>query len=213
MQFPNEAIQKRWHQLRAYLQLELTGLDRETLWTSFNLKGAWKVLFWWVVPAYLVVIVTFLHKGILPKVYLQAAIGEGIGPHLWNVMGVFGLILVGLSVIYPRASLISHSAYHVLTNTYSVGCLSLGLIAGQLTTIFLNSEAPTPSKLFLAGIGGALIALVAFNIILWYLAHLMIRQTQGKCLLTQLPKIDLRLRVFVALLVGGIPIVYLLFEK
>lgn len=213
MQFLKETIQERWHQLRAYLQLELTGLDRETLWASFNLKEALKVLFWWFVPAYLVVIVTFLHKGILPKVYLQAAIDEGIGPHLWNVMGVFGMMLMGLSVLYPRIRLLSHSAYHVLVNTHSVGCLSLGLIAGQLTTIFLNLEAAAPSKLFLVNVGGDLIVLVAFNIILWYLAHLMIRPTQGKCLLTQLPQIDLRIRVFIALLVGGIPIICLLFEK
>jgi hypothetical protein len=101
-----------------------------------------------------------------------AAISEGIGPHLWNVVGTLGLVLVGFFLLFPRSQFIARSAHQVLINTYAIGGLSFGLLFGQLSTALASAAANVALwKAWLMGAGGVFLAFqaLALNFSLWYL--------------------------------------------
>ena len=127
------------HRLREYLRTQLQPFDRAALWSSSVAKEGALVVFLWAAPSFLIVWLVASYRKFVPSAYLEAAISEGIGPHLWNVVGTLGLALVGLALVFPRSRLIARSAYHVLINTYAIGGLSFGLLFGQLATALASA--------------------------------------------------------------------------
>lgn len=118
------------HRLREYLRAQLQQFDRTALWSSHIAKEGALIVFWWAAPAFLIVWFVARYREYVPSAYFEAAISEGIGPHLWNVVGTLGLLLVGLALLFPGSRFIARSAYQVLINTYAIGGLSFGLLFG-----------------------------------------------------------------------------------
>jgi len=200
--------------IRAYFQEQLALFDRSALWSTQVAKEGAFVAFWWGLPAFLVVwcVANFPHS--LPLLYLSAAISEGIGPHLWNVIGTLGLVLVGLALLFPKSKYLAKSAYQVLINTYAIGGLSFGLLFGQLATSIASANIQQ-WKLWLLGVGGVFLAiqLLLLNFSLWYLGHLMVSREFGSDFLSRVERVHWRLRVLAAALIAGLPVVLLFAEK
>ncbi len=160
------------HDFKMYVLRQLKHFDPHTLWSP-NLPVEYgSALFWWIMPAF--TYVWFVSK-IARFSYLEAAILEGLGPHLWNVMGSLGIILFGFAVLFPRSKCFATGAYHILANAHAVGALAIGLLLGQLTTGLASAPADIAIwRFWLIGLGGAFMLLLVFlfNFCLWYLGYL-----------------------------------------
>jgi len=138
------------------------------------------------------------YKEHLPFAYLDAAISDGIGPHLWDVVGILGFALFGLAVLLPRCKLIADGAYQVLTNTSGMGWLAWGLLFG----LFIARVPAELSKLA-AWKAGVLEASVTFfmlkifvlNFLVWWFGNLMRSNANNGDFLRRVERLDLRLRV------------------
>lgn len=144
----------------------------------------------------------------LPASYLEAAISDGIGPHIWNVVGMLGLVLFGLAVLFPKIKFIATGAYQVLINTYGMGGLAIGLLIGKIGAQLPSSLSKIELwKAWLAGTGIALLMLELFvlNFSLWCLASLMRSPKEDDGFLRRVASIDLRLRLFAFILLSILP--------
>jgi hypothetical protein len=104
-----------------------------------------------------------------PVTYLQTAIQEGIGPHIWNVFGMLGIILVGLLIAAPRQKWLAIAAHQVLQNTYALGALMFGLLLGEWICV------ATPERALIPVIAVRLMIAIGFclNLAIWYAAFLV----------------------------------------
>lgn len=204
------------HKLKTYLRMQLQPFDRAALWSPSIAKGGALVVFWWAAPSFSLVWLVAHYRENLPSAYLEAAISEGIGPHLWNVIGTLGLVLVGFALLFPRSRFIARGAYQVLINTYAIGGLSFGLLFGQLATVFASATANVAAwKAWLLGTGSIFLAfqVIVLNFSLWYLGHLMASREASDGFLHRVERVDLRLRVFAFFLLALLPIALLFMEK
>lgn len=204
------------HKFKAYLQAQLQPFDRGALWSPQILKEGGSVIACWAIPAFAIVFLVDRYREHLPSVYLEAAISEGIGPHLWNVIGTLALVLVGLAFLFPRSSLVAKSAYQVLINTYAIGGLSFGLLFGQLATALVSASVNVAAwKAWLMGAGSAFLATQALllNFSLWYLGHLMASREQHDGFLHRVERVSLRLRVAAFMLFSALPVTLLFMER
>ncbi|MCL2344847.1 MAG: hypothetical protein FWC58_03220 [Desulfobulbus sp.] len=210
------------NKLKAYLQAQLQSFDRGALWSPQILKEGCLVMACWSIPAIAIVCLVALYREHIPSIYLEAAISEGIGPHLWNVIGTLALLLVGLAFLFPRSKLIAKSAHQVLINTYAIGGLSFGLLFGQLAMALVSASANvTAWKVWFMGGGSVFLAILALslNFSLWYLGHLMasreerLPQGERNCFLRRVERVDLRLRVAAFTLFAVLPVAFLFMER
>jgi len=204
------------HKLREYLRTQLQPFDRAALWSSHVAKEGALVVFWWAAPSFLIVWLVADYREHVPSAYLEAAISEGIGPHLWNVIGTLGLVLVGFALLFPRSRFIARSAYQVLINTYAIGGLSFGLLFGQLATTLASATANVAAwKAWLMGAGSVFLAVqtLTLNFSLWYLGHLMASREASDGFLHRFEGVALRLRIFAFLFLAVLPITLLFMEK
>ncbi|WAH56994.1 hypothetical protein LZ023_29000 [Pseudomonas silvicola] len=114
-----------------------------------------------------------LHADILQKAMLQ-----GIGPELWNMAGLPGVVGVGLFFLFPCRRFVAEWAVISLMTAYSVGTLMTGVFAGWFLV-----EVPQALSVYGVGLSlllgvAAIIALatcVLMNFFLWYLSWLIRR--------------------------------------
>lgn len=204
------------HKLREYICTQLQPFDRAALWSSHIAKKGALVIFSWATPSVLIVWLVARYRKHVPSAYLEAAISEGIGPHLWNVVGTLGLVLVGFALLFPRSRFIARSAYQVLINTYAIGGLSFGLLFGQLATALTSAAANVASwKAWFMGAGGFFLAVQAltFNFSLWYLGHFMASREASDGFLHRVEGVALRLRLAAFLFLAVLPITLMFMEK
>lgn len=160
------------HDFKLYVRRQLQHFDLCMMWPPSLPLEYGSALFWWMAPAF--TYVWFVSK-VVPSSYLEAAILEGLGPHLWNVMGSLGIIFFGFAVLFPRSKCFATGAHHILTNAHAVGALAIGLLLGQLTTELASAPANIAIwRFWLIGLGGAFVLLLVFlfNFCLWYLGYL-----------------------------------------
>ncbi|TAK89404.1 MAG: hypothetical protein EPO09_17385 [Aquabacterium sp.] len=201
--------------IKEYLRQQLSHFDSTALWSPVIIRDAARVLGYWAVPSFLTVIAVATFKEHVPSKYLEAAIGEGIGPHLWNVIGTLALILVGLNILMPGSKRLANAAYQVLTNTYAIGGLTLGLLCGQMAVgLAALPKSIELWRVWLLGTGGAFLVFQAMtlNFSLWYLGHLMDPQQPTNGFLQRVQAVDLRLRVVAFALFSVLPIALLFLE-
>ncbi|PQV44558.1 hypothetical protein [Paraburkholderia sp. BL21I4N1] len=204
-------MQNFTHQLsnaRSYLKAQLAPFNRSFFWAAIVPIEGLRVAFWWAAPATVAVLFIIRFKNQLPASYLEAAISDGIGPHIWNVVGMLGLVLFGLAVLFPKIKFIATGAYQVLINTYGMGGLAIGLLIGKI-----GAQLPSSlSKLelwtaWLTGTGIALLMLELFvlNFSLWCFASLMRSTNEDDGFLRHVGSIDLRLRLLAFILLSILP--------
>ncbi|WP_038736573.1 hypothetical protein [Burkholderia pseudomallei] len=156
-----------------WLRRHTRGFSRSDFWPGRAFLEAFTVLAAWVLPAIAGVVATGWLGGHRSVTYLQAAIQEGIGPHIWNVFGTLGAVLFGLLVAAPTQRWLALAAHQVMLNAYSLGALMLGLLLGQWICI----GAPPASGLLhaslrTAGIGALFSIAFGLNLAVWYVAFL-----------------------------------------
>ncbi|MCV2437181.1 hypothetical protein [Paucibacter sp. DJ2R-2] len=201
--------------LRQYLRTQVQPFDSAALWSPRVAKEGALIVFWWAAPSFLIVWLVARFRNYLPATYLESAISEGIGPHLWNVVGTLGLVLVGFALLFPRSRFVARSAYHVLINTYAIGGLSFGLLFGQLFSTFTASTKNLALwKTWLMGAGGVFLAIqvLALNFSLWYLGHLMASREANDGFLHRVERVAFPLRFFSFLVFATVPVILLFME-
>jgi hypothetical protein len=200
--------------LKSYLREQLKSFDRTALWSPTIIKEGGTIVFWWASPAFALALIAAKCQKHLPSAYLKAAIEEGIGPHLWNLIGTIGLIFVGLAFLFPRARFIARSAYQVLINTYAIGGLTLGLALGQFAAAVTVSRMAV-WRTWLIGAGAAFLALqvLLLNFSLWYLGNLMVSGEENDGFLYRVARVHFRIRLCAAVFVIGLSVIVLFMEK
>ncbi|WP_157656218.1 hypothetical protein [Burkholderia ubonensis] len=199
------------HQLsnvRSYLTSQLAPFNRSFFWSAIVPIEGLRVAFWWAAPATVAVLFITHFKNQLPASYLEAAISDGIGPHIWNVVGMLGLVLFGLAVLFPKIKFIATGAYQVLINTYGMGGLAIGLLIGKIGAQLPSSLSKLELwRAWLAGTGIALLMFELFvlNFSLWCFASLMRPTKEDDGFLRHVASIDLRLRLFAFILLSILP--------
>lgn len=153
---------------RSWLKHHTRAFRRSDFWPGRMLWQAAIVPAAWALPAIAGVIVTDWLGSHRSVKYLQTAIQEGIGPHIWNVFAVLGFVLVGLLIAAPRQRWLAVAAHQVLQNTYSLGALMLGLLLGEW--ICLSASQHT----FVFIMAGMMFAFAfCLNLMVWYVAFLV----------------------------------------
>lgn len=204
-------MQNFMHQLsnvRSYLTSQLAPFNRSFFWSAIVPIEGLRVAFWWAAPATVAVLFITHFKNQLPASYLEAAISDGIGPHIWNVVGMLGLVLFGLAVLFPKIKFIATGAYQVLINTYGMGGLAIGLLIGKIGAQLPSSLSKLELwRAWLAGTGIALLMFELFvlNFSLWCFASLMRPTKEDDGFLRHVASIDLRLRLFAFILLSILP--------
>jgi hypothetical protein len=188
--------------MKAYLQKQLEGFDRSILWSNKVTTEGAKVIACWFIPSFLFVLSVSWLALYRPAPYLEKAISEGYGRHLWNVVGAFGLLLFFLSLLFPRCRFIAKSAHQVLINACAIGGLHFGLLVGQ----FVVTDG------FVVGLALTVPAVVLL-FCLWYGGQLMTSREQGNGFLHKMEKVDPRLRIVLVLVMGGVTILSLFTDK
>ncbi|MCO1337002.1 hypothetical protein MO867_22010 [Microbulbifer sp. OS29] len=137
-----------------------------------SLKEAITIFFAWAVPAFLFVL--WVNKFYPEVEFYHAAIGEGIGPNLWNAIGAFGMFSFAVAVMLPQFSTPTLVSRQILSNTYAIGCLTFGLLLGQWFTL-LSTDSLIWWQRGLFGITSGFILVVVFllNLFVWYLSFLL----------------------------------------
>ena len=162
----------------------------------------------WSIPAYFFVwIIHWLSKYMAAE-YFNKAIAEGIGPHLWNIMGVFGFSLFGMSLMFPTSKFLSLIANRVLVNTYALGSLMFGLLLGQISSRFLTASLEKWSRWLNVGGFFVLVFILVFgiNFFAWYLSFLIYNRNGKSLFLEKAKRMDLSCRVCFGLVVIIVPI-------
>ncbi|MBR8212420.1 hypothetical protein KDW61_27525 [Burkholderia cenocepacia] len=154
---------------RNWLQYHTRAFRRSDFWPGRMLWQAAIVAAAWALPAIAGVVVTDWLGSHRSVKYLQMAIQEGIGPHIWNVFAVLGLMLVGLLIAAPRQGWLAVAAHQVLQNTYSLGALMFGLLFGEW--ICLSASQHTFVFIMTAGLMFAFA--FCLNLTIWYVAFLV----------------------------------------
>ncbi|MCO1336927.1 hypothetical protein MO867_21605 [Microbulbifer sp. OS29] len=158
--------------MRDYIVQKFLHFEESDFVPGESLKEAIVIFLAWTAPAFLFVLWA---NRFYPEVeFYQAAIREGIGPNLWNVIGAFGFISFSVAVMFPQFSTPSLVSRHILSNTYAIGCLTFGLLLGQWFG-FLSTDGLVWWQRGLFGVtSGFLLAIVLMlNLFVWYLGFLL----------------------------------------
>ncbi|UYG01265.1 hypothetical protein [Halomonas sp. GD1P12] len=143
-----------------------------------SLKEAFFIFFIWAFPAFLFVI--WANAFYSEVEFYQAAISEGLGPNLWNVIGSFGLFAFGVALMFSKFSIPALIAKQILSNTYAIGCLTFGLLVGQWSVLLpIEGMVWWQRGLFNITSGFLLIVVFLYNLAIWYLSFL-IQKESGK---------------------------------
>ncbi|NAX24946.1 hypothetical protein CAG64_05540 [Vibrio sp. V38_P2S17PM301] len=129
----------------------------------------------WFIPAFLFVL--WASHYFPEHEFYKKTIDEGKAPNFWNAIAVLGLFLACLVLMFPRFDFLKSCAISVLNNTYSIGCLTLGLLLGQW--FFLPWEALIwwQQGLFAGGSLFLVVIALIINFWVWYIAYLLSEQS------------------------------------
>lgn len=200
--------------MNSYLTMQFSKFQR----SDFSpLPGGWNALIIflaWATPAAVVVTLTRWRGRNTSVRYLDSAIAEGIGPHLWNVVGTLGLVLFGLFILQPNSRWIAVAANNVLINTFAIGALTFGLLFGQWSNAFATANLQR-WQIWAYGAGsGVLFSMVlVLNFFLWYLSFLSAPERLNIGFAANLSKIDFPLRYFLGIPLVTMPVLLLLMEQ
>lgn len=158
-------------QIKKIFNREFRIFTRKDFHSKDHLLEGIRIFLSWAIPAF--IFVAWVNRFEPENVFYQKAITEGIGPNLWNVMGSFGCIAFGVSLFFPSCKKLTLIGRHILSNTYSMGCLTFGLLFGQWCYIPLDNLVWWQQGLF--GIVSVLLlgVVVALNYLIWYLYFLL----------------------------------------
>lgn len=132
-------LRQALNRARSRMKSVLDAFERQDISPGRRWRTAASIFAGWAIPAACFVVAVEWASRYRDVEYLRLAITEGIGPALWNVVGVFGAALFGCALLFPGATWIAFVASQAFVNCYAIGTLSFGLIAGQLLAIMACS--------------------------------------------------------------------------
>ncbi|WGS50156.1 hypothetical protein LFL96_01210 [Paraburkholderia sp. D15] len=157
------------NRIQAWVRRHTCHFNCSDFWPGRELKQAAIVLAAWALPAIVGVVVTDWLGRYRSVRYLQISIQEGIGPHIWNVFGVLGMVLTGFLIAVPRQKWLAIAAYQVMLNTYALGALMFGLLLGKWICVIVPQDAYS-----LVTVTRSMFAVAIFlNLLIWYVAFLV----------------------------------------
>lgn len=200
--------------MTAFLRSQLSIFTSSDFSPRPAISNAATVFFGWAIPAFVgVMFARWLghHRSVE---YLNKAISEGIGPHLWNVVGAIGIVLFGLFLILPTQQRIATAANNALKNTYAIGCLTFGVLFGQWlyafhTTTFEGWQAWANAL----GFGSLFLDLFVLNFAVWYMGYLSAPDRLNTGFASKLASVNLRLRILIGTTLGFLTLFFLLTVK
>ena len=160
----------------------------------------WSLLFksstYWIIPTVIFVYCFYRYENILiiDSKYIENALNEAISPFLWNFLGVIGFFACGLSILsisHKISVIFSKIAHKMLSMTYEMGFLIIGIMAGKLILDFKLATMPIWQKWFY-GVNFSLLFFIVFvlNSMLWLFDEIIInietKQTKAYELIDQL---------------------------
>lgn len=117
--------------LRNYLRQHIDGIQHVHMLSWSRSFTALSEFLLWVVPSVAFVLAVSWLESFRSAEYLQAAIQQGIGPELWNVIGCFGFSLLGAALLLPRMQQLARAANFALTTAFGIGAMTYGLLIGK----------------------------------------------------------------------------------
>jgi len=188
--------------------------DVSTLYPKPRLaEGGLLFLGWVILPALFVVVTRFLSR-FREVQYYDSAIAEGVGPHLWNVIGVFAFMFFGVALVFPRTMWLAKFASHTLISVFCIGSLMIGILLGELLALY-DTNYISEWRNWLQGVGVfALFALVAcMNSIAWHLGSLVHRDDDLTPFMTEVARQPRIYRLIAAVFFGLLPVALLWYAK
>lgn len=205
-----KSLLRQLQRLQIYTKGQLDLLDNAVVWPPPHLREAVSLAFWWMAPASFAVYLITRFKAVLPFAYLDAAIWEGFGPHLWQIFGLLGLALFGLVFLLPGCKFLADSARQILLNVCGMGWLACGLALGLLVTRIpaeLSRLVIWKARLSEAVLACMLFAIIFVNGVAWWLASLMHPSRSDDEFIGRIRLLDLRFRIILFLCFSIFPTV------
>jgi len=199
--------------LKPYLAGQLAHFGWSSIWSP---KHAWdgvSLFLRWVIPASLIVVLAEAFPEQLPERYLSSSILEAVGTHLWNLVGVLGLLLFSLFLLFPHAAFIATWAEFAFANAYAMGALGIGVMAPKFYLAVANAPLTTWQSSALAIFGTVLIFEVALiNFTIWCASGWMSLE-HGVLFRKHVALVDWRIRFCAAALVAGVVLLLFFAEQ
>ena len=198
----------------AYLRSQFSIFTSSDFSPRAGLGKAAAIFLGWAIPAFLGVMFTRWLGHCTSVEYLDAAISEGIGPHLWSVVGAIGVVLFSSFLLLPRKRWLARAANNVLVNTYAMGALTFGLLFGQWLYKFQTANLVRWKAWANAiGFGFLFIDVFVLNFSVWYLGYLSAPNRMCTGFASKLTSVDFRVRAFLGLSLGIAAVLFLLTER
>ncbi|MGZ8183880.1 MAG: hypothetical protein ACXWT1_18155 [Methylobacter sp.] len=198
----------------SYLREQFLKFSRSDFSPKPELGKAAIIFLAWALPAVIAVTFTRWRAHFASVEYFDTAISEGIGPHLWNVVGTVGVVLFSLFILAPRAKWLAVAANNVFVNTYAIGALTFGLLFGQWVNAFASANLDRwQAWAYGAGFGFLFVLVIALNFSVWYLGYLTMPTRINTGFAVKLSTIDFRVRAVLGLLLGTVTVFFLMMER
>lgn len=197
--------------VRRYLRGLGSVFSKTDFWPAAHAGNAARTFAWWFAPAYIAALLFEHAPSTCKQSYLCRAAEQGISPELWNVLGCLGVALLGLAALVPSCRMVAKMANKVLANTYSIGCLSLGLVTGKASQSLTEANV-IAWRDWLGGISvlALIVVLVAMNGVVWYMSFLAGDDDRPSPVLRKWSSHDVMRRMPVALVLIILPLYCLL---
>jgi|GEM_PF-2984600 len=136
--------------------------------------GLWLYTFFTLVGAGLIFAARLVPQGRYQS-YFEAAANQGLGPTLWDAIGLPGILLLGLTIVCPALVNVGRASKALLEGAFGIGTAMTGIILGgfviQAPDIYLNKGIG--SLLFWGTVGIVGLSCIAMlNLGTWCLAKL-----------------------------------------
>jgi hypothetical protein len=167
--------------------------------------GLWLYAFFTLVGAVLIFAAAFLPQGRYQS-YFEAAANQGLGPTLWDAVGLPGILLLGLTIVCPSLVNVGRASKALLEGAFGIGAAMTGIILGgfviQAPDIYLSKGIG--SLLFWGTVGIVGLSCIAMlNLSTWWLAKLPHANPRFSIWVGQLPAVQ-RLLLGLGLIFVGI---------
>lgn len=195
--------------MKRFLINQFKFLDKKDFFPKNELWIALSIFLAWALPAFLFAV--WANKFYPDNKVYHLAIKEGIGPNLWNVIGILGFFSFGIALSLSKFSVPSFIAKNLLANTYTLGSLTFGLLAGQWCFLPFDELIWWQQGLF--GVTSFVLFIIFFfyNFVIWYLSFLLKRPEKNKSVfLASFNKMHWSCRIGLGLLISSIALFVLL---
>ncbi|HCE0843240.1 hypothetical protein [Acinetobacter baumannii] len=164
--------------MKLYLEKHLSLFKKEMFFNFLEIKKNLSFAAYIVLGVFIFISLTKSNFSFLPINYFKEGVKETIGPHAWNIIGGFGLMSLGVFIVYPKLFIYSKISKTLLLVAYSIGLWSWSAMLGEI--IFSIPEVFTKLPFWKATLATILIFILLVVIFLINYSTLFISQVLEK---------------------------------